>query len=202
MPIAGVAWRVGAAAPPGTAWDPVRTYRQFHDPSGSRFRMPAVPCESGVRRAEVFHAGRLDEILIHRRALSPIEIQRTFAAAGRTSGSHTVQGNFIGTDVSGATAIGNGGDGILLHGGASGNQILDNLLSANGLSGVRIQDPTTTGNSVLGNTIGTDVSGELDRGNRVMGVWIIGAGQPDRWPGTGSGQPNLGKRRQWCGHCL
>ena len=91
-----------------------------------------------------FHAGRLDEILIHRRALSPIEIQRTFAAAGRTSGSHTIQGNFIGTDVSGTLDLGNSGDGVRIND-SSGNTIggtaagARNIISGNNSDGVELQ---------------------------------------------------------------
>ena len=88
-----------------------------------------------------FHDGRLDEILIHRRALSPIEIQRTFAAAGRTSGSHTVQGNFYRHRCLRRHCDGNAGDGILLQAVIRQSDPGTNLLSANGLDGRRMQVP-------------------------------------------------------------
>ncbi len=108
---------------------------------------------------------------------------------------HWIEGNFIGTDVSGSRNLGNSGDGVRIDD-SSGNTIggavtaARNVISANGRSGVRMQGATTTGNSVFGNTIGTDVSGRLDRGNRVMGVWIVGA-PGNRIGGPEAGQGNL-----------
>ncbi len=85
-----------------------------------------------------------------------------------TSDSNQVQGNRIGTDINGTTAIGNGRGGVLINsgtgntiGGANaggtppGNQIAGN--SAAG-AGVMIQG-TSQNNMVQGNRIGTDAAG-------------------------------------------
>jgi hypothetical protein len=62
-----------------------------------------------------------------------------------------VQGNYIGTDGSGALALGNGGNGVSITGAASGNTILGNVIAFNGNDGVLVD--TGTGNTILGNSI-------------------------------------------------
>src|SRR5204863_9731475 len=85
---------------------------------------------------------------------------RIFASA-----SNLIQGNFIGTDVTGTAAVPNVGDGVGLNVGASSNTIggsaagAVNVISGNLDSGVVMQGSTTTGNSVDGNLIGTDATG-------------------------------------------
>jgi parallel beta-helix repeat protein len=94
-----------------------------------------------------------------------------------------VQGNVIGTDQSGTSALGNGGFGVLLLGQAENNQIggtgatsvatgQGNLISANGLGGLDLQGAGTTMNQVQGNFIGTDFSGTLPLGNSGNGVTV------------------------------
>lgn len=91
----------------------------------------------------------------------------------------TVQGNYIGTDINGTTALGNTRDGISLArdnatiGGITGTTPggnctgACNLISGNGLNGI-----VSSGNNnvVLGNYIGTDVTGNVDLGNSQSGV--------------------------------
>ncbi len=97
------------------------------------------------------------------------------------SGSNLLQGNLIGTDVTGAVAVGNAGYGIFLAGGAPGNTVggtasgAGNVISGNGGSGVLLSDPTTSGNLFLGNKIGTDVTGTSAVANNGDGVDVIGA---------------------------
>jgi titin len=84
---------------------------------------------------------------------------------------NVVRGNYIGTDVSGTTNLGNTLSGVAIFSGASNNVIggltqgARNIISGNGLDGVRIQNEGTTGNLVQGNYIGTDVTGTMDLGN-------------------------------------
>ena len=94
-----------------------------------------------------------------------------------------IQGNDIGTDVTGTSRLGNSGDGIYIN--ASPNNGIGgefpgagNVISANGGDGVRIVDfpgegDESTGNMIDGNKIGTDVTGALDLGNGGDGVSII-----------------------------
>jgi titin len=78
-----------------------------------------------------------------------------------------VQGNYIGVDVSGEIALGNGLVGIFVLAGAQSNRIGSdadgiadaserNVISGNGSSGVAIRDAGSMNNVVAGNYIGTD----------------------------------------------
>jgi CSLREA domain-containing protein len=90
--------------------------------------------------------------------------------------STTVQGNFIGTTVSGNGAIGNGGDGVNVNGSdwtGSDATIRDNVIGASGGSGIRVFG-VTTGLEIGGNKIGVGVSGG-DIGNTGAGVDIANA---------------------------
>jgi parallel beta-helix repeat protein len=88
---------------------------------------------------------------------------------------NAVQGNYIGTDVTGTVGLGNGYDGVQIINGL-GNVIggLDpgagNLVSGNSENGVDILYGST-GNVVQGNYIGTDRTGTLAIGNN-LGVDI------------------------------
>ena len=80
------------------------------------------------------------------------------------SGGNTVLGNFIGTDISGRSSITNH-DGIGIVSQAQNNIIggtnngARNVISGNTGYGILISDPGTTGNQVLGNFLGADLSG-------------------------------------------
>ena len=87
-----------------------------------------------------------------------------------------VQGNFIGTDLTGTLDLGNSQEGVRIEN-ASKNTIGGttltsvNLISANHW-GVVITGAGATGNILQGNLIGTDVSGMLSLGNELDGVSI------------------------------
>lgn len=95
-----------------------------------------------------------------------------------TKGGNTVQGNFIGTDATGASGLGNLRSGIMILEGANNNTIggtapsARNIISGGSSYGVDII--YSTGNSILGNYIGTDASGMADLGN-YTGI-VIGVG--------------------------
>jgi titin len=106
--------------------------------------------------------------------------------SGNTNGVHlkpdtignVVAGNFVGTDITGTVAIGNSAAGVEIETG-SNNTIggavpgSRNLISASGQMGVLLEN--TSGNSVLGNYIGTDVSGSVDLGNNGAGIRLANA---------------------------
>ena len=108
------------------------------------------------------------------------------------SDSNVVLGNYIGTDISGTVAIGNGHgsfwtnpeDGRLYYNGGvvidngSGNVIGDstsggqNLISGNYYHGIYITKIGSANNTIRGNLIGTDISGSSPLGNELAGVKI------------------------------
>jgi len=97
------------------------------------------------------------------------------ASSGTTS--NVIIGNYIGTDISGTSALGND-DGVVILAGAANNRVggntpgTRNLISGNKDSGISIQHPGTTRNQVLGNYIGTDVFGTASVGNSQDGIDI------------------------------
>jgi len=99
--------------------------------------------------------------------------------AGATG--NLVQGNFIGTDVTGTKALSHPDDvgGVSIAEGATNNTVggltpdLRNLISGNAGDGVLIKDHGTKLNLVEGNFIGTDVTGSIPLGNSGNGVDIV-----------------------------
>jgi titin len=89
----------------------------------------------------------------------------------------TIQGNDIGTDASGAVALGNAADGVAILN-ASGALLggttaaAANIISANGGSGVLVNGAGAVSNFIEGNIIGTDGSGTTNLGNGVDGVTV------------------------------
>jgi len=96
---------------------------------------------------------------------------------GIASVGNLVQGNFIGTDVSGTLGLGNAFEGVLVTN-APNNTIggttaaARNVISGNGSQGVVITAALATGNLVLGNFIGTDVTGTAALANINSGLYI------------------------------
>src|SRR5579859_2741316 len=97
---------------------------------------------------------------------------------GFDSNTNTIQSNLIGVDATGAVALGNGGDGIILVGGANNNTIGGifafferNIVSGNSLHGIEISGVNTNFNVVEGNDIGINALG-APLGNLGDGVRI------------------------------
>jgi hypothetical protein len=77
---------------------------------------------------------------------------------------NVVQGNYIGTDINGKSAIPNGFSGVALYSAAANNTIgggagAGNVISGNYSYGLYISDPGTTNNWIQGNIIGADATG-------------------------------------------
>ena len=90
-----------------------------------------------------------------------------------TNGSNLIQGNYIGTDISGAAALGNTYGGIFVE--TSQNTISANVLSGHNLPWGAISIASqATNNLVTGNFIGTDFTGTVPLGN-FQGVGIGGS---------------------------
>ena len=128
---------------------------------------------------------------------------------GAGTENNAVAGNYVGTSVTGDTALANGstyvsiGDddidgGILIDGGASNNLIgtsgqsaddagQRNVLSGNDYTGVIISGAGTAGNTVAGDYIGTTASGEAALGNGRYGDGVdIVNGASGNWIGSNS----------------
>jgi len=97
--------------------------------------------------------------------------------AGPASAGNLIEGNDVGTNGGGTKAIGNGRDGVLVQN-ATGYTIggsvprSGNLISGNVRDGIDIVGAGSTNLVVLGNKIGTDVSGQFAIGNALNGVHI------------------------------
>ena len=78
----------------------------------------------------------------------------------------TVEGNFIGTDVTGLAALGNGNYGIPVFGG-TGHSIRNNVVSANF---VGIGMNAAPGVVIQGNFVGTDAAGTAALPNEYAGI--------------------------------
>ena len=120
---------------------------------------------------------------------------------GTVDKGNTVQGNYIGTDVTGTAGLGNANAGIyiqsshynLIGGPAPG---AGNLISGNGATGVRFDDARgnsfvdePVSNAVQGNLIGTDFTGTTALGNSGSGIFI-GHGDSNTIGGVSAGLGN------------
>ena len=111
--------------------------------------------------------------------------------------NNLVQGNYIGTDVTGAAGLANGGQGVRVHSAATNNTIggtvagAGNVISGNGGRGIEIRDLGTNGNVVQGNRIGTNVAGTLGIPNVVAGISVAFGPQNTTIGGTVANAGNL-----------
>jgi titin len=102
--------------------------------------------------------------------------------------------NFIGTNATGSAALANLGNGVEIILGHSNTIGGGNVISGNGVAGVRLFNGaggSTSGNIVQGNFIGTDASGKAAIGNRSVGVAIGGGASQNTVGGTVAGAGNV-----------
>ena len=108
-------------------------------------------------------------------------VVQKFAPTGTGSSNNIIRGNIIGLDPTGSFAIPNIGSGIQIQDASTGNVVGGNtaadrnIISGNTNYGVSIVGAAASGNQIRGNYIGTDVDGEIDRGNTLDGIRINGA---------------------------
>jgi hypothetical protein len=120
--------------------------------------------------------------------------------SGTGTNQNLVEGNDIGTTLSGKAVLGNKGDGVDILNGAATNQIggsavakpigAGNIVSGNAGDGVQIAGTGTDGNLVQGNSIGTNASGQAKFGNGGDGVFVLEAASDNVIGGTGPGTGN------------
>jgi PKD domain-containing protein/hemolysin type calcium-binding protein len=119
----------------------------------------------------------------------------TFGIHLMTNGNNVIAGNYIGTDVTGTVALGNGDAGIMMRNSANNlvggsTAAARNVVSANGVSGVPNAAhgivmflSGATGNKVQGNYVGTNAAGTAALGNVGGGV-VLNGGAHDNLVGT------------------
>jgi PKD repeat protein len=90
------------------------------------------------------------------------------------AGGNTVSNTFLGTNASGTAAAANGNAGLVINN-SSGNQIgANDVISGNGTYGVVVYGPGATQNSIIGDYIGTDLTGKTKVANGSIGVEVAG----------------------------
>jgi parallel beta-helix repeat protein len=118
-----------------------------------------------------------------------------YSFGGTEAMSNTITGNFIGTDPSGATGLGNTLDGVSILLGAHDNTIGGdsaadrNVIGGNGGDGVGIYGDNTTGNVVLRNAIGIFYPW-ADLGNASYGINIYGGAYGNTIGSDGTAREN------------
>jgi parallel beta-helix repeat protein len=115
------------------------------------------------------------------------------------SDGNSVQGNFIGTNASGNSILGNDRTGVEIYncsmnviGGLGEGE--GNVISGNGWYGIDIEYDDADSNQVLRNWIGTDMSETLDLGNLYSGVLVAGDAQYNQ-----VGPGNVIRNNKWHG---
>jgi titin len=113
---------------------------------------------------------------------------------GSSASNNLVQGNFIGTDATGSSSLGNGlvgpYSGVTISGAPANNVGAGNIISANGYQGMTFYGAGATGNLIQGNYIGTDVTGNYGLSNPNGGIYLFNA-PSNIIGGTTSGSGNL-----------
>ena len=116
-------------------------------------------------------------------------------------GGNIIEGNYIGTDATGTTDLGNSGSGVYVYL-STGNTIggsspgTGNLISGNDYNAIEwttgrgVMLYRADGNSVIGNYIGTDRTGTVAIGNEREGVGISNCIN-NTVGGSGAGEENL-----------
>ena len=137
--------------------------------------LPGPPIElNGVE----MEAGNCFKIMSDSNVVHGLVINRCPETGISIEGSHnTVTGNYIGTDVTGSQAMGNGVHGVHLDygpentiGGTGAGQ--RNVISGNSGNGLFL-NRGSDGNTIVGNYIGTDATGSFDLGNSGTGIRIL-----------------------------
>ncbi len=107
---------------------------------------------------------------------------------------NVIEGNYIGTDVTGTVALG-GNTAIQIE--TANNTVggtvagAGNLVSGNSSSGVIFYGSAATGNTVVGNFIGTNAAGTAPLSNHGDGIEILNGASGNTIGGTSAGARNV-----------
>src|SRR4030095_3502792 len=117
----------------------------------------------------------------------------TISAINVNTANNVIEGNFLGVDVSGSIARGNGGAGVSINADAAHNPVggttagSGNIIAANTGNGI-IVAAGADGAQIYGNFIGTNPGGTAGLGNGIGGVQIRDASNATIGSLTGSGR--------------
>ncbi len=101
-----------------------------------------------------------------------------------------IQGNRIGTDITGLVGLGSRGDAISITDDTHDNTILGNVLAASG-TGIQIRGNDTRNNRIAGNMIGVGADGRTVLGHRGAGIEISSGAHDNLVGGTTSTDRNI-----------
>ena len=142
-------------------------------------------------------ANRIGGVVAGARNIVSGNADRGIVITGSGADNNVVIGNFVGTDVNGTNAIGNGTEGVIISYGAKFNRVGTdgdgvndaaerNVLSGNVRNGLQIEGIGADQNIVAGNYIGTTSSGTVLLGNGLHGIIIFGTASGNRIGTDGS----------------
>ncbi len=127
----------------------------------------------------------------------------------QTNGFDVIQGNYIGTDVTGTLARGNSALGSRDFSGLvvrSGNNLIGgtaaadrNVISGNDFFGLVLSGPGAANNLVEGNYIGVDKTGGTPLGNGNTGIFVNDQAANNLIGGTAAGARNVISNNGWMG---
>jgi len=148
-------------------------------PNGSGWR--GIDVAGGAKNTRIGTDGSNDSFNESERNIVSASSNEGLRITGTGTTGSVVAGNYFGLDSTGTVGIANGGSNIRFDSGSSGTRlgtnsdgIADvqerNVISYSAFSGVSIQD--SNNNRVVGNFVGTDVTGTIDIGNRNRGINI------------------------------
>lgn len=119
-------------------------------------------------------------------------VNRGVVLNGAATAGNVVTANYIGTNAAGTAAVANGWSGVAATGGAAGNTVgPGNVISGNTNEGVLFTDAGTSGNVVIGNTIGLNAAQTAALPNAWAGVQLNLAAQGSVIGGTTAAERNI-----------
>jgi hypothetical protein len=113
-----------------------------------------------------------------------------------SSTNNLVQGNYLGLDITGTNALGNGGDGLRIE--CPYSRFAGNVVSGNRANGVRAWGSAAHDNRIEGNLVGSDASGRLAVSNTSDGI-VLYLAPSNTVGGTSAGAGNLLSGNGGCG---
>ena len=129
---------------------------------------------------------------------SVVSANRGFGVILGGSSYDTLSSDFIGTDVTGESALdlngqslGNTSSGVILQSGASHNTITATVVANNGQQGVFLTDTGTNYNTLTGNHVGTDLAGTYALPNQAHGVLVTAGSSFNTIGGTTTAARNV-----------